>query len=122
MTLTNATRYGLYALATLGLATVLLLISGSIADVLAFDRTSDGHEPPYTEYSGEPIDWDEGFITPDGIYSPGIILGTHVDCTSGMISFDIFGLNVDYRELSERALAVHEPREACEERGFSPEF
>jgi hypothetical protein len=31
-------------------------------------------------------------------------------------------VTVDYRELSDRALAIHEPREACIERGFEPQF
>jgi hypothetical protein len=40
-----------------------------------------------------------------------------------MISFRAkIGPRVDYREVSERALRVHRPREACERHGFSPQF
>jgi hypothetical protein len=109
-------------MAILGLAGLLLLVAGAIVDVLAFDQTLGGYEPPYTEYSGEPIDWGETYQSLAGMYRPGVVVDTHVDCTSGMISFDLFGLSFDYRQLSERALAVHQPREACFERGFNPRF
>lgn len=111
-----------YTLAATGVVATLLLVVGGIADVRAFDRTSGGNESPYTEYSGEPIDWDETFLTASGMYRPGYVVDTHVDCTTGMISFEAFGLEFDFRELSPRALAVHEPREACAERGFDPDF
>jgi hypothetical protein len=105
-----------------GMATILLLAAGALADVLAIDPTSGGYEAPYTDYSGDPIDWDETYVTSNGMHTPGHVIDTHVDCTTGMISFNIFGLSFDYRELSPRALAVHEPREACLERGFNPQF
>lgn len=108
--------------ASVGLITILLVGIGAIADVLAMDPTSGGYEEPYTDFSGEPISWDEAYVTPDGMYAPGYVIDTHIDCTSGMISLDVFGVRMDYREFSDRALAVHEPREACEERGFSPDF
>lgn len=114
--------FAAYTMATLGIATVLLIAIGTIADVRAFDRTSGGYEPPYTDYTGEPIDWDTAFVTPEGMYRPGYVLDTHVDCTTGMISFEFYGLGFDFRELSPRALAVHEPREACQEHGFDPDF
>ncbi|WP_156323868.1 hypothetical protein [Bacillus sp. JCM 19034] len=46
----------------------------------------------------------------------------HLNCTTGMISFELYNQNIDYRVVSERAIVVHKPREACMERGFSPEF
>jgi hypothetical protein len=115
----NAARYSFLGI---GISTILLLAAGTIADVLAIDPTSGGYEAPYTDFSGEPLDWDETYLTDTGMYTPGYVIDTHVDCTTGMINFDIFGLQFDYRQLSPRALVVHEPREACVERGFDPQF
>ena len=50
-------RAVVYALAVLGFALSLLLVVGFVADIRATDRTSGGYEPPYTGYTGEPIDW-----------------------------------------------------------------
>jgi hypothetical protein len=111
-----------WVFASVGALAILLLGLGIVSDVRAFDRTSGGYDPPYTEYTGEPIDWDQTYQTSTGMYSAGYVINTHVDCTTGMITFEIFGIQGEFRELSERALAVHKPREACEERGFSPEF
>lgn len=103
---------------------VTTLGAGIVADVMAFDPTSGGYEPPYTDFTGEPIDWDAATETTDrGMRGSGYVLNFNVDCTTGMISVDVFGIgNIDFRPLSERALAVHAPREACEARGFTPAF
>jgi hypothetical protein len=39
-----------------------------------------------------------------------------------MITFEVAFVSIDYRQVSPRALAVHQPREACEAAGFNPEF
>jgi hypothetical protein len=111
-----------YGLATLGVLFALLLSVGVLADYRNFDRTEGGYEPPYTDYTGEPIDWSQAYATPTGMFTNGRVLDTHVNCTTGMISFEVFGQRFDWRELSPRALAVHDPRSACEELGFEPEF
>ena len=46
----------------------------------------------------------------------------YVDCTAGAVSFEVYGRRWDWREFSGRALAVHEPAEACESEGFTPDF
>ncbi|TVR69596.1 MAG: hypothetical protein EA415_14000 [Sphaerobacteraceae bacterium] len=111
-----------WVLASTGTLAILLLGLGIFSDVRSFDPTRGGYDPPYTEYTGEPIDWSQTYQTSTGMYASGYVVSTHVDCRTGMITAEIFGLRFDYRELSDRAVAVHEPREACEERGFSPEF
>jgi hypothetical protein len=39
-----------------------------------------------------------------------------------MIGFEVFGIKRDYRQVSERALQVDQPREACIRHGFEPGF
>lgn len=114
----------LYGFAALGLILTLALVVGLAVDVASIDRTSGGYDPPYTDYTGEPIDWDaETYTTQTGVVSTGHVIDVHTDCTTGMISFEVLGaVTVDYRELSDRAIAVHGPREACIERGFDPQF
>lgn len=114
----------LYGFAVLGLVLSLAVVTGLVLDIASFDRTSGGYEPPYTDYTGEPIDWDnETYVTNTGMVGTGYVLDIHVDCTNGMISFEVLSVaTVNYRELSDRAIAVHGPREACQERGFEPQF
>jgi hypothetical protein len=115
----RTTRRGSVAAGTLLLAGVA---AGLVADVRAFDQTRGGYEPPYADYTGEPIDWSAVETTPSGMRKAGYVADVEVDCTSGMIQFAAFGLAVPFRELSPRALVVHKPRQACAERGFTPEF
>ena len=61
-------------------------------------------------------------MTGQGFFDNNYVLDTHVDCTAGMIAFDLFALRFDDRTLSERALAVRRPREACTAAGFAPQF
>ena len=112
------------ALTALGIVTLVAITVGATLDIAAIDRTRGGYEPPFTGYTGEPIDWDaDTYTTPTGMVATGYVLDVHTDCTTGMISFEVLGLvSVDYRQLSERALAVHEPQLACTERGFTPAF
>ena len=114
----------LYGLAAIGLLFTLGVVFGVAADYAAFDPTSGGYEPPYENYSGEPLDWEsEAYTTQTGMVKPGYVVDVHLDCRTGMLSFELVnGPVVDFRPLSDRALAVHEPREACQERGFDPEF
>lgn len=116
--------HGGRALAVLGSVALVALSVGLTTDLTRFDPTSGGYEAPYTDYSGQPIDWDaDTYDTPTGMVRTGHVVDVHVDCTSGMISLEVLGIaSVDFRELSERAIAVHEPRPACEERGFAPRF
>lgn len=114
----------LYGFAVLGVVLTIGIVGGFVIDVLSFDGTSGGYEPPYTEYSGQPIDWDaETFTTLTGMVKPGYVVDFYLDCTSGMISLELFNLvTIEYREVSDRAIAVHQPQDACRERGFDPQF
>ena len=115
-------RVFIYAFAVLGFAITVLLIGGSVADIRGFDRTSGGYEPPYTNFTGEPMDWSLTYDTDEGMLGDGYVIDVHINCTTGMISFDVFNQVFDWRPFSDRAIVVHEPRQACEQRGFSPEF
>ncbi len=79
------------AFAVLGLALAGMLVGGVIADGLSFDRTSGGYEPPYTGYTGEPIDWEAAHVTEEGFFKDGYVLDLYVDCTTGMVSFEVYG-------------------------------
>lgn len=104
----------------LTLATVSTLAA---IDVAAVDPTSGGYEPPYSGVVGDPIDWDATETTDAGMVQRGRVLDVHTDCTTGMIRVEVFGLvGFDHRHLSERAIVVHDPVTACEERGFAPSF
>ena len=58
MTTTAAVRRRIRrALIAAGILLVAILATGTVIDVMSFDRTSGGYDPPYTDYTGEPIDW-----------------------------------------------------------------
>lgn len=123
MTLGKKLKSGsLYAFALVGVVAALLFVTGVVADLRNFDRTRGGYEPPYTGYTGTPTDWRALDTTATGMSYRGRILNVLIDCTSGMITFEWFGLKIPFRKFSPRALAVHKPREACLQRGFEPGF
>ena len=109
-------------LAGIGVVAVIGTGVGLAVDVSNMDRTRGGYEAPYTGWTGAPIDWTSGGVTSTGFYKPGLVTDVALDCTTGMITFHTFGLAVDYRTVSPRAIAVHQPREACTGAGFTPEF
>jgi hypothetical protein len=110
------------AFAVVGIAATGSFAGGLASDLRAFDRTRGGYELPYTGYTGTPTDWSVADNTRSGMAYRGRILNVLVDCTTGMISFQWFGLEKPFRKFSPRALVVHKPREACRERGFEPQF
>ncbi|MCH9704829.1 MAG: hypothetical protein K0U15_01715 [Proteobacteria bacterium] len=114
------TTINIYAI--LGVLAVIAVVVGFARDFAAFDQTKGGYEPPYKEYTGTPINWDAGDRSSNGFVQRGRIINTLLNCTTGMISFQIYGNIIDFRQVSERAIAVHKPREACERSGFNPEF
>lgn len=104
-----------------------ILVAGFLAlaaiDILAFDRTSGGTAPHYEDFSGTPLNFDAMTLTETGFVKDGRVLDAHLNCTTGMISFKpLIGPKFDYRTVSERAIHVHQPREACKRQGFSPQF
>ena len=110
------------AFAIAGAVLLILLVAGILQDAGNFDRTRGGYEPPYVGYTGEPTDWSVLDLTTSGMAWRGRVVNLLVDCTSGMMHFELYGLAVPFREFSSRAIAVHKPREACAERGFEPRF
>ena len=104
-------------------ALALAAFAGALAvDVSNVDNTRGGYEPPYEGWTGTPIDWSAGEATDEGFARKGLVLETRVNCATGMLSGVILGMEIEYRKVSPRAIKVHKPREACVERGFSPEF
>ncbi|WP_410765606.1 hypothetical protein [Haloferax sp. DFSO60] len=117
-------RVVLYTFAVVGLLFTLGIALGLAVDYATFDPTSGGYEPPYDDFSGEPIDWEsEAYTTKTGMFKPGYVVDIHLDCTTGMLSFELLnGPIVNFRPVSDRAIAIHDPRDACRNRGFYPEF
>jgi hypothetical protein len=114
-------RLNHYAMSGIIVALVLLII-GFAHDVASFDETRGGYEAPYTDFSGDPIDWDVMAVTETGFEKSGWTVTALVNCSSGMISFRALGVELPYRTLSQRALAIHRPIEACHAAGFDPTF
>lgn len=106
----------------IGFLSVLLLCIGLILDFRSIDQTQGGYVPPYTDFTGQPIRWQELDTTTSGMVHRGYVVDVLINCSSGMMTFDVFGLEIPWRRFSERALVVHKPLDACEERGFSPRF
>ena len=115
-------NYVLYPLSGIGLLSIVLLLVGFWLDFQEFDPTRGGYEPPYEGVVGDPIDWFSADRTPTGLARRGRVVNTLVNGTTGMISFEIYGLEIPFRPLSDRALVVHRPREAFIELGFDPQF
>lgn len=118
----RAWRMLVSVLAALGAAFVVLFVVGFAFDFRAVDRTQGGYEPPYQGWTGTPTDWSLADVSPTGLVMRGYVSNALINCTTGMLSFQIYGRTLDYRTVSPRALVIHKPREACAERGFSPEF
>ncbi len=111
-----------YGSMVVGILLTALLVGGVVADRLSFDRTSGGNVPPYTDFTGEPIDWKVAHVTDEGFFKDGYVVDTYVNCTTGMVSLEVYGQRWDWRELSGRALVVHEPAEASRRTGFELGF
>ena len=110
------------AFALIGMLCVGLLMLGAYLDFRDFDRTKGGYEPPYEGVTGQPVDWDGMDRTATGLVKRGHVINVLVNGTTGMISFEVFKTKFAWRGFSERALAVHKPREALKRRGFDPVF
>lgn len=114
--------YIVYPFATVGFAAVILLTTGLWLDISDFDKTSGGYEAHYEGVTGEPVDWFAMDRTATGIAKRGYVVNVLVDATTGMITFEIFGLKIPFRQFSGRALVVHKPHEAFTAMGFEPGF
>ncbi len=114
--------YVIYVFALVGILAVALLATGIWLDVRDFDTTKGGYEAPFEGFTGDPVDWKAMDITPTGIAKRGYVINVLVNGSTGMITFELFGWQIPFREFSERALAVHKPREAFIALGFNPKF
>ena len=106
----------------LGLILTSLIITGFVFDIKNLDQTRGGYNPPYKGVTGEPIDWGSMDLTSTGLVRRGYVVNVLVNGTSGMVSFEVFNLTFDWQTFSDRALAVHKPKEALLKRGFKPDF
>lgn len=110
-------------IAAISVAAAIVVLGALVyLDYRNFDRTSGGYAPPYADWTGTPIDWAATERTDDGFRQRGRVVHSRLDCSTGMLSFEVLGVRVDFREVSPRALAVHRPREACAAAGFTPRF
>jgi len=115
-------NYLLYPFAALGALSIVLFVVGFWLDFSEFDQTRGGYEPPYEGVTGEPIDWYAADRTPVGLARRGRVVNTLVNATTALISFEIYGVEIPFRPLSPRALAVHNPRAAFVAMGVDPQF
>jgi hypothetical protein len=115
-------RAVLYIFAVVGVIASVVAGVGLALDIGSFDRTRGGYEPPYTDFTGTPIDFSQLDQTATGMAYRGYVVNTLIDCRRGMIAFEVFKRQIRWRAFSPRAIAVHQPREACEARGFTPRF
>jgi len=125
MTTARKGRFGHFLVrgfAIWGALSLALLGWGVLRDGTDFDRTRGGYESPFEGWTGQPIDFAAAYRTATGLYGPGRVVATHLDCRTGMVSLIAFGVWVDWRVVPPRAIAVHHPREACRARGFDPAF
>lgn len=112
-------RAAVGALALVGAVTLLALVVGTVVGVRDADRTDGGYTYPYDGWTGTPIDYGSWYLTDEGLFRPGPIVDQALDCTSGQLTLQVFGLvDIEFRPLSDRAKVVHQPQVACRDRGF----
>jgi len=115
-------NFAIKLFALVGVCFIGFFVIGLYLDIKDFDRTKGGYEPPYTGVTGEPVDWNSMDLTSTGLVKRGRVVNVIVNGTTGMISFELFKIKIDWQVFSDRALIVHKPREAFIQRGFQPEF
>ena len=112
----------LYGFASIGVLATGLVGVGLVLDYVGFDQTEGGFSPPYTDFTGTPVDWTRADLTSVGFAKRGHVANILVNCSSSVVSFEVFAQRIDWRKMSPRALVVHRPREACLKAGFQPQF
>ena len=60
------------------------------------DHTKGGYELPYVGVTGDPIDWDSMDLTSTGLVRRGYVLNFLVNGTTGMISLELFGIDLKH--------------------------
>jgi len=108
--------------AIIGIAYIFYVLIGLKIDITTFDQTKGGYVAPYRGWTGTPVDWDGMDKTATGLVKRGRIIDVHIHGTTGMMTFEVMGIRYDWQTPSDRALIVHQPKEALIRRGFKPEF
>lgn len=121
---TSVLRWPSWKLIAIAISLLFIGVSALLVrDALRIDPTSGGYSAPYDDFEGEPIDWSAQAQTERGFRGEGgIMLNASLNCTSGQIRLHVGPFSIDYRKLSERAIAVHKPHVSCIERGFEPQW
>ena len=120
--MTGLRRVVVAIFAVVGVIASVVFGVGLALDIASFDPTRGGYEPPYTDFTGTPIDFGQLDQTATGMAYRGYVVNILIDCRTGMITFELFKRQIPWRVFSPRAIAVHQPRQACEARGFTPRF
>ena len=107
---------------TIGFFSMAMFSVAMYLDIRKMDRTEGGYEYPYENETGEIIDRDSMDLTQAGLVRRGYVLDFLVYGITGMISLELLGFRYKARQLSDRAIKVHKPRQALIKRGFKPEF
>ena len=101
---------------------MLGLTIGLVADIRGIDRTTGGYDYPFDGWSGETINFSTMLQTQEGLYKSGYVVDQFFNCSTGLITWEIFGiLKGEFRKFSERAIVIHKPQDECRARGFNPE-
>ncbi|MDX1485745.1 MAG: hypothetical protein R3229_14830 [Alphaproteobacteria bacterium] len=87
-------------LALFGALMLIVIILGVVTAIRGFDETRGGYEPPYTDFTGEPIDWSPLDRGPEGFVKRCHVIDVLLHCGTGMISLSLFGLEWQWRQLS----------------------
>ncbi|MCU0491393.1 MAG: hypothetical protein MUD01_07390 [Chloroflexaceae bacterium] len=106
-------------LAIVGTAFLIFVVVGFSIDFANFDQTSGGNTYPYQGWTGTPTNFDTSFTTSEGLFRRGIVVDLYANCSTGMVSVSVLGLGqMEWRQFSDRAKAIHQPQLACQKRGF----
>jgi hypothetical protein len=104
--------------AGLGLLLSGYIVIADIVDVFSTDQTRGGYEAPYTDFTGTPIQIEQVALEYDQLIIRGRVIDSEISCRTGMWNFNLLGLTIPYRTVSERALVVHQPQAFCRAAGF----
>ena len=97
-------------------------ITGVALDILNINPNKGIFDLPSRGFSGIPISYTEMDQTQMGLVKRGYVLDFHLDCTSGMVTLEVFKQKFLLRQVTKSEIAVHKPRETCILKRFKPKF
>jgi len=111
-------RILLYLLRPLGFLALVLLIVGIFLDSEQirpfFGRTGDDHHDSiHLEHFDE---------TNTGLVWRGYVVDVHLNCRTGLTTFEAYYQRLDYERLPAELVERHRAREICIAHGFQPQF